>query len=117
MPIKISELRKETRPATFTWEEQTIHVEYRPGAVTAQMQMAAASMATIGNNADKVVEYLGDYVQAMARLIASWDILDDEDKPLPVTPELVEALPLPFVYAMFGGIMSAYSPNAKSAKN
>ena len=117
MPIRISELRKETRQVDIEWDGETVKVEYRPGAVTAQMQMAAASMANIGNDPQRVVESLGDYVQAMARLIATWDILDDDGQPLPVTPELVEALPLPFVYAVFGGIMGAYSPNAKSAKS
>jgi hypothetical protein len=45
MPIRISELRKETRPVDIEWDGETVRVEYRPGAVTAQMQMAAASMA------------------------------------------------------------------------
>lgn len=117
MPIRISDLRKETRPASFEWEGETVNLKYRPGAVTAQMQMSAAGIATVGDNAEMVVEYVGGYIEAMALLVAEWDVLGEDGKPLPITVETMETLTLPFLFAMFGAIMGAYNPNGKSARS
>lgn len=117
MPIRISDLRKETRSVSFEWEGETVNLKYRPGAVTAQMQMSAAGIATLGDNAGLVVEYLGNYIESMASLIAEWDVLGEDGTPIPISVETMELLTLPFIFAMFGAIMGAYNPNGKSAKS
>lgn len=117
MPIRLSDLRKSSQPASFEWEGEICNVKFRPGAVTAQMQISAAGLATVGDSPERIVEYVGDFVQAMADLIVEWDIVDEKGEPLPITPETIGSLSLPFLFAMFGAIMSAYNPNLKSVKN
>lgn len=117
MPIKIADLRKETRPVSMEWEGETVNLKYRPGAVTAQMQMSAAGIATVGDKADLIVEYVGDYVESMALLIAEWDVMGEDSKPLPITVDNLRQMTLPFLFAIFGAIMGAYNPNARSARS
>lgn len=116
MSIRVSDLRKSSQPASFEWEGEVCNIKFRPGAVTAQMQMSAAGLAVVGDDPKRIVEYVGDFVQAMTDLIVEWDIVDDDGEPLPITTETIGSFSLPFLYAMFGAIMSAYNPNSKSVK-
>lgn len=133
MPIRLSDLAKATRPASFNWEGETCNLEYRPSAITTQMQFAAASITMLGKDdpapddpdaqrargverAGALVEALGDYIDAMVKLLASWDVLGDDGAPLPIERETLTNLSLDFVYAMFGAIMAAYNPNPKRVR-
>ena len=124
MAIKLADLTRETKAATFDYDGETCTVEYRPAAFTAKMQISVMGMSLLGkeggDDAEKarhILETLGDYTEALTQLIAAWDILDDEGKALPVTVEIMQALPLQFVYAMFNAVMKSNNPNAKSAKS
>ena len=124
MAIKLADLTKETRTATFEYDGETCTIEYRPAAFTAKMQISAMGMTLLGREgsddiekARHILETLGDYTEARTQLIASWDILDENGQALPVTVEIMQALPLQFVYAMFNAVMKTNNPNAKSAKS
>ena len=123
MPIKMQDLNKKALPAVFTYEGETCTVYYRPAKLTTRVQFAAAAMATVGregqtaaDQAALIVEVLGDYTEALTGLLASWDVLGEDGKPIPITVDVIQELPLNFVYAMFTAIQQANSPNAESAK-
>ena len=133
MPIRLSDLAKATRPVSFQYEGETCNIEYRPFAITTQMQLAAASIAMLGKEqaetddadiqrargvaqAEAVTDALGDYLDAMVALIASWDVLDDHGVPLPIDRATMALLSLNFIYAMFGAVMAAYNPNSRRGK-
>lgn len=136
MPLKLADLGKTTREATFTYEGSTVHIKYRPSALTARVQMSSASLVTLGREfvgsdddpdeikrerlisaAESVLEALGDYTEVLSKMVADWDVLGEDGKPIPVTPSVIRDLPLDFVYEMFGAIMRANSPNAKSVEH
>lgn len=136
MPLKLADLGKTTRDATFTYEGSTVHLKYRPSALTARVQMSSASLVTLGREfagseddpddvkrdrlisaAESVLEALGDYTEVLTKMVAEWDVLGEDGKPIPISAEVIRDLPLDFVYEMFGAIMKANNPNAKSVKS
>lgn len=136
MPLKLADLGKTTRDATFTYEGSTVHLKYRPSALTARVQMSSASLVTLGREfagseddpddvkrdrlisaAESVLEALGDYTEVLSTMVAEWDVLGEDGKPIPISAEVIRDLPLDFVYEMFGAIMKANNPNAKSVKS
>ena len=131
MSIKLHNLMKEERSVTFEYEDEKVTIKYRPAAITPQMQSVAARMQVMGAKSDDAAKdktgtvdvaasqemnsLMYDFVDMMCVLIASWEIIDEDGKELPVKPELAMRMPLNFLMALFKATMDDMRPNAGSA--
>jgi len=95
MPIRLADLRKETRSITFEFLGETVHVAYSPGAFTPELEAEA--------NAAEPGHQLGALAKMFARILASWDVMDDDGQPLPITLDTLMVMPAKFL----GAIMKA----------
>ena len=139
MAIKLHQLTKERKKVTIEYDGETVDVEYRPGAITPQMQSVASRLQLVSQkqkmrdenktrgiiveptdldeteNATEMAALMSDFSDIIVALIASWDIVDDNNVKLPVTHRIVMAMPLTFLTTIFSATMEDMRPNARSA--
>jgi hypothetical protein len=104
MPVAVTKLQRDTRTLSVPWDADTLNLVYRPGSVTPDLVEAVAQPEV----KQPVVTFLLATVQ-------SWDLLDDADKPLPVTEGLLSELPMLFLRAVQTAILEDLQvPKARS---
>lgn len=108
MPISLADLTKATRSLTLEYDGSTVALTYYPGKLTPAVE-ARLNQANADNRP------AGGVAEELARLIASWDVLDAKGKPEPITVELLRELPTRFLLAMVSAIGADARPNASSA--
>lgn len=138
MSVKLHNLMKEEREVAFEYEDEKVTIRYRPAAITPQMQSVASRMQAMGIKADEAREkakaakakgednaaepadlaatlemgsLMTDFCGVIVTLVASWDIVADDGKPLPVTDALCMRMPLNFLMAIFRAAMDDMRPN------
>ena len=88
MGIKLSDLTSGTRAITAKWGDLTIRAEYR---------MSERTMAATEEKDDVDHPWL-------VKVLASWDIEDDDGHPIPVTLESVKQVPIPILNSIIAAI-------------
>lgn|SRR5690606_25094579 len=112
MPIRISDLVKETRPLSIPLDdedgEETLNITYRPSAMTpaVEAEMHQAISRRQGGAA---------LVAPLSHLIVTWDVVDEAGEPLPVTTEVLNMLPIDFLSRIITEIGRDMNPNAGEA--
>ncbi len=88
MGVRASNLCK-PRTCTFEYGGEPVEVTYtqQESSVAFVRQLRALEG---GHDEDAVVV-------ALSRVLIAWDVLDDNDKPLPTTEAVLETLPFPFL--------------------
>lgn len=141
MAIKLHQLTKERKTLKVEYEGEEVEIEYRPGAITPQMQSVASRLQLISKkqkvreadkakgiiadvsdddemeSATEMAALMSDFSDIIVALIARWDIVDDDGKQLPVNHKMVMAMPLTFLTTVFSATMEDMRPNARSAGN
>ena len=143
MPIRLADILKDTKTVTFTYEEDEVTVEYRHNALTPVMRIALAAGGNYirskrqaatpakgkGKKGEQPAQADGDswwqdalaemqeYLGTVASLIVNWDVLGDDGQPLPVTPALLEQLPLSFINAVVSAMLMDGLPNPRTGEN
>ena len=141
MAIKLHQLTKERKTLNVEYEGEEVEIEYRPGAITPQMQSVASRLQLISKkqkvreadkakgiiadvtdddemeSATEMAALMSDFSDIIVALIARWDIVDDDGKQLPVNHKMVMAMPLTFLTTVFSATMEDMRPNARSAGN
>lgn len=97
MPIRLADLRKETRPITFEFAGEPVTVSYSPGAFTPELEDEA--------NLAEANHQLRAMAQMLSKILVAWDVMGDDGQALPVTLELLRAMPAQFLAAILKGIM------------
>ena len=139
MAIKLHQLTKERKTVTVEYEGETVEIEYRPGAITPQMQSVASRLQLISKkqkvrdtdkakgiilevtdddemeSASEMAALMSDFSDIIVALIASWDIVEEDGSKLPVSHRTVMAMPLTFLTTVFSATMEDMRPNARSA--
>lgn len=112
MPIRLSELAAQRRELDVQFDGDVVKVVYLPGKMTMQMQQRA-------NDAMQMPADQGnrELAQILSDLVVEWDVLEDEGKALPVTPDTISLLPLRFVTLLTKSLFADISPNAKTASS
>jgi hypothetical protein len=89
MPIRLADLTKEARTVTKTFEgtEDTLTITYRPRAWTPSIHAALMEAINSGQTPEALVINL-------STLVVEWDLLDDDGKPIPTTPESLRGVSL-----------------------
>ena len=139
MAIKLHQLTKERKTITVEYEGGTVEIEYRPGAITPQMQSVASRLQLISKkqkvrdtdkargivmevtdddemeSASEMAALMSDFSDIIVALIASWDIVEEDGSKLSVNHKTVMAMPLTFLTTVFSATMEDMRPNARSA--
>lgn len=87
MGIRLSEIRARLRTIPVKWGDESFNVTYRLGE------------RTMGAGAGDETTRLW-----LSRVLESWDILDDDGTPVPVTDETVADIPIPILNAVMAAI-------------
>lgn len=107
--MKLSTVKSERKKLTCDFEDLgELNLVYIPGALTPEVE-------------DEVVKALSEpgqgkfITQFLSELIESWDLLDDDDNPIPCTPEGLRPVPIPFLGNVLDKIKEDMNPGeAKS---
>lgn len=89
MPVKLSALRDKSRTQEVKteWEGEELTLHYRPGVWTPEFE-------DILKDPEKGTEVICD---ALAELLGSWDVLDENDQPIEPTVENTIHFPAAFL--------------------
>lgn len=115
MGMKLTDLRNKTASVAVEFEGDTLTVNYRPNALTPQAKLMVFRGQDGGKTQAERERSANDFAAGLASIIESWDLLGDDGKPLPVTTELLLALPDALLAAIWVGMIEGNRPNGKPA--
>jgi len=98
MPLTLAHLKRNTRTLVLEYAGEQVNVTYKPGAMTPALSLEMADPAT---NLPVVT--------VLEQTLVSWDVVDDDMLPLPVTHDTLIMLPSDFLGAVFGALMEDVS--------
>ncbi len=107
MPIRLSELMRDTRTVTLAVGEESLTVSYRPGGITPETEDRLEAFAQNQKVGASMIALLLD-------TLTGWDITDDKGKTLPVTEAQLRKLPLALLGQLVRAITEDMRPNALS---
>lgn len=84
--------------------EETVHVVYRPGALTLEISDKIRELQASGFEVDIMLEMF-------KRILVSWDLQNEDGSTLGVTEEDIKVVPLAFLGQLLGAIESDIRPN------
>lgn len=119
MPIRMSDVLKETRTVEFEFSGEMVKVEFRQNALTPQFSEMILRINEL-NDAEKgerfrvESELASELVEALAWLVMSWDVLGDNGKPLTVSKANLRRMPTSFLFEMLAALLGVNRPNEKS---
>lgn len=128
---KVLDLAKGTTDTEFDWEGETVHLTYRTNAITPRHNRLISRFQRIYQQSlstkedvpeDELVsdEEAGKMTEELASMLASWivswDVMDGR-KMYPITEDSMLDLPIGFIFALFGAIVSSNRPNPKSVES
>lgn len=146
MPIRLSDIYKDSKTVGFEYDGETVTVEYRHNALTPVMRIklaAGSDYIRSRRNAhlqpetqkparhskkpapavqveawwqDALAESQ-EYLSTLAGLLVAWDVLDDDGQPLPVTVEWLEKMPTSFINAVSTAMLMDGLPNPRKGKD
>lgn len=93
MGLRLEDLKTDTRTVTVAYRGHELHVTYKPSAYTPTFIRDMRIRPDGETQAEALVPMLTVLVQ-------TWDLLDDKEKPLPITAELLGTLEIPFLNAI-----------------
>lgn len=107
MPIKLSELITKTARRSFEYAGEQVTLEIFTQKVTPAYRANWQAVATDATKDDRC--------QLAADMLASWDVLGDDDKPEPITYEFLQKCPDAFLNRMVEVIEDVLFPNPPNA--
>lgn len=96
-----------TKWVRISFGEEVLEVEYRPDAVTPRMVIQV-------DEAKKPAAQMRAVVEALNRILVSWDLIGEDGKPYPITKESLMDLPLSFLAQVFRAVTEDMSVGKES---
>lgn len=106
MPVRLHHLQQDQRTFTMPVGDDALTITYRPGAITPAAE--AAMMEAAADRGSGAA--LGGMLRAA---LVAWDLLDDDDQPIPLTEEGMSAIPTAFLAEVVRALMEDLRPNAR----
>lgn len=136
MPIRLADIYKDSKTVTFEYEGSEVTVEYRHKKLTPVNRVALMAgseffqerkPATKPGKGKKpqetglswrdVMDGNERFYGLVAEIIVSWDVLDEEGQPLPVTVEWLGMLPQDFLSGMIVALIADGRANPTKGEN
>ena len=106
MSIKMAALSGVTAQTEFTFQGETVNIEYRPNYMTPEREALLAATTDGSSTA---------FVDMVVGMLVTWDVLDDKGTPLPVTADVVKTLPYSFLAEALKAAGEASAPGEAGA--
>lgn len=94
--MKLSEVAQEVTEVEVVVGSSSFQASIRPGAVTPAL-IAQLGEAEKGNDAAAVADAIAD---AICEIVAAWDLQEDDDSMVELTPARVKRLPMGLLMAV-----------------
>ncbi|MGL4651572.1 MAG: hypothetical protein ACRC1H_19350, partial [Caldilineaceae bacterium] len=108
MPLRIADLAKTEKTVTLEYDGESVTVVYRPRLLTTTARLRLLAGPNMSNmehfDAAMAGEAVEEFFTDVARLLASWDVLDEKGKPMRPTAALLGELPQDFISAVLRAI-------------
>lgn len=101
---RLDELVELTRPLVVAFGGVDLTLSYRPSAVTPRFQKAVAAAQRDGD-LDALI------LDPLCRLIAEWDLTDEDGTPVALTPDALADLPVPVLVGLMTAIGEDMAPD------
>lgn len=100
--MRLSQLGQR-RTVTVPYDDAEVKVVFKPAVINQEWLDRVTAIPDDGEGSDTQVSLL-----AMA--LVSWDVLDDNDEPMPPSEELLRHIPIDLRNAIMQAIMEALAP-------
>ena len=113
MGVRVGSLAKQEEDAQIRVgenDEDVVNIRYRPGALT------LGALDRMGEAASSRVFDAGAFEELLKPILVSWDLLDDEGNPLPITREGLHQLPMEFLGELISTLASGAKVDAEEGK-
>jgi len=102
--IRLSALVADRRTLTVPFGDDALTLTYRPSAVNATQEARELAERAKG-------EHLKAQANSLAEIVTSWDVTDDDGKPLAPTAEVIGGLGLEVATRLMRAILADLLPN------
>jgi len=103
MPLRLGDLYARDVPLTIDVDGEQLNVTYRPSVITGEF-IQQFERGTFAEGYD-----------LLARALVSWDLLGDDNEPLPITEETLAKLPLDAVVLLYRAMIRGARPDPQRA--
>jgi hypothetical protein len=110
MSIRVTDLEKNERETSFTVEEEVVHISYRPSAYTPVVEDRMQQLLETNRPGNGLAKTL-------STMLIKWDVLGEDNQPVPITVENLSALPVRFLSQVMGAINKDNSSDQETRKN
>lgn len=107
MSVRVANLSANTKSVTIDIDGETLNITYRPSGMTPETEDRLHAMAAERRGGASLITLLVD-------VLASWDLLGNDERPYPITTESLAKLPTLFLSKVAEGIMQDIAPNPPS---
>lgn len=107
VPIKLSAMTADRRTVKVPIGDDTLTLVYKPSSVNAVQEARENEERSKG-------QHLLSQARSLNEILLSWDVVDDANKPVPVTEELLKTFGLDVLQAMTRAILNDLLPNRQT---
>ena len=101
---RLGQLVEATKRLVVAFGDVELKIQYRPSAVTPRFQKAVARAQAEGDMDALMLDPL-------CRLLASWDLTDDDGALVPIEPDSLADLPVPILVGLMTAIAEDMAPD------
>lgn len=112
MGLKISDIKREERTTTISFDSGDLNVTYRPNVFT-PATIAELASVTDGSDNAAVLEQNESFVRQLCELLVNWDLIGDDGEVIPIEPEAVAKVPLSVFQVVMRHIGEENRPEAR----
>lgn len=110
MALRVGSLSANTATVSIEVGDETLNVVYKPSGLTPETEDALYELADAQRGGATLIAFLQD-------MLVSWDLLGEDDKPLPVNEATLRSLPVLFLSQIVEAISNDMRPNLPSGED
>lgn len=107
MPLRASALAADRKPLQIVFDQGDLNLVYKPSAINAAQEEREIADKATGRT-------IMAYINSLVETVTSWDLLDDDGQPLPITKEALAPFGFGVVRHIFDEIIRDSLPNQKT---
>lgn len=110
MPIRLSDLSRDERTVVLDWDGEQAELVYKPSGYTpaVEQELNADMTANLPNVA---------IAKMLSGLLKSWDVLDENEKPISTDFETLRKFPTEFLQAALAAVTGDQAASREERKN
>lgn len=105
MPISLSHIKNDKHTITVHYFGDECRVTYKPSALTPMVE-----------NALREAEDNSVLIDTLCEMITDWEVLDEQNAPLPIEPDVLNTLPNALLGAILQGCREDMLPKSRNGR-